>query len=194
MFLLTIHQSFAQEMHVIKVDQLNRPFTSYLIPEERVFIDSILNQSEFTISLVSLKPECETPQSCYEESIIIDDYDWDVQPEDSMFGITYVKRFRIDLIDSIVPLEVNDYGDVMREVLMGDKLWEGEGYQIMNMCYNPRHAVVIIDSSETICGVYEICFECGKSKVAFSRVETVEGIPSSIYKVFKKYGFSTSEK
>lgn len=187
--LLTFHQSLAQETHVINVEQLNRSFTSYLIPEERAVIDSILNQSEFTISLVSLKPVCEAPDQCYEESIILEDLD--LSFSDSIFWVGHVERFRMDLFDSIVPLEVKDYGDVMRVILMGIKPWEGEGDQIINMCYNPRHAIVIIDSAENVCGVYEICFECGKTKVAFSRIETVEGISSSIYGIFKKYGFST---
>ncbi|PHR26155.1 MAG: hypothetical protein COA38_15585 [Fluviicola sp.] len=60
--------------------------------------------------------------------------------------------------------------------------------RLINICYNPRHAILIKDAADKIIGVYEVCFECDKSKVAFSRLEWLDGIPSVISGIFWRYG------
>lgn len=180
---LWVVSSSAQSIHV---NQLNRDFKSYLIPSEIAYADSILNRGDFIISLASLKKECETPERCYEVSIIEERY---VVLTDTLLWYPKVRRIRTDLFDSIVELEVVDYELVLSEILLGNVPPVEDGTpQLMNMCYNPRHAILIKDKADKIIVAYEVCFECGKSKVAFSRVETVEGIPDAIDGIFNRYG------
>lgn len=172
--------STAQSIHV---NQLSQDFGSYLHPVLTVSADSVLNASEFTISLASLKKYCDSSNSCYEVSIIEEAHDL----SDSLLWNPLVERIQTNLFDSIVSLNKADYSIVLEEILMGNPPSDDE-YQLINICYNPRHAILIKDMSDKIIGVYEVCFECGKSKVAFSRVEWIEGIPDTIYGIFSRYG------
>ena len=172
--------ALSQSVHI---DQLNKDFTSYLHPVLLASADSILNASEFTISLSSLKKQCDSPNSCYEVSIIEEAHDL----SDSLLWNPLVCLIRTDLFDSIVPLRNADSDVVLEQILMGSPPDHDEN-QLIHICYNPRHAILIKDAAGKIIVVYEVCFECEKSKVAFSRLEWLDGIPSVISEIFWRYG------
>lgn len=170
----------AQTIHI---NQFDLDFTSYLPKSEQLFIDSVLNGHVFTISLVSLKPICSSPGNCYPASAIIEDID-NIEIDSTFFVSVPLLDVQSSLFDSIVPLDISDYGLVLTEILMGEAPYNET--ELINMCYNPRHAIIVQDEAEKILGIYELCFECGKSKVAFSSVVTIND--SGPYKLFSKYG------
>lgn len=183
--ILVMGQSFAQSIHI---QQLGLDFTSYLFLPEQKHIDSVLNDNEFIISLVSLKPRIDS-QGAYPVSVLVGDFD-DSVTDSTFFDNYLLQQIQTDLFDSIVPLETSEYALVLSEILLGEI--PSEENQLINICYSPRHAIIITNKDDDVLGIFEICFECGKSKVAFFRIETVEGIPGSIYGLFGKYGFTMS--
>ncbi len=169
---------------IVHIDQLDKDFTSYLPKSEQRYIDSVLNANEFTISLVSLKPECDSNGDCYPVSVINEDFENFVF-DSTFFESVPLHSIQTQLFDSIVPLNINYYKKVLDELLMGEP--PSEGSELIQICYNPRHAVIIQDAKEEVLGIYELCFECDKSKVAFSKIITING-SSDLYGLFLKHG------
>jgi hypothetical protein len=63
---------------------------------------------------------------------------------------------------------------------------------VVNACYDPRHALVFMDSMDQIIGINEICFSCGKSRIAFRNVEYVNIYVDDfrfLKKLFMNYGY-----
>lgn len=181
--LVFVQQTDAQSIYL---DQLDKEFKSYLPKSEQLFIDSVLNHEAFTISLVSLKPQCDSPNDCYESTVILDDYNWDTPVEDPSFGDLFVERIMTERFDSIVPLDSADYEPVVSNVLFGESL--EDAILVRDICYNPRHAIIFQNKEEKILGVYEVCFECRKSKIGFHRTEYIEGDSTIISDLFIRYG------
>ena len=136
------------------------------------------------IFLTQLRPYCEDgelretippnsqnqPKDCYTESVIISDLKF-IPEVDSLFLSEAVVRFDTTRMYRWSELDSADYKSVI-EASLGKR-----NSDILNMCYDPRHAIIYLDSSSKILGIYEVCFECSNAKIAFDHVHSI-----SIYK------------
>lgn len=60
------------------------------------------------------------------------------------------------------------------------------GYEVINLCYRPRNAIVFYDMSDSIIAVVEICFEC--KRMRFFPKEFKLGYDCSTkFELFKKF-------
>lgn len=148
--------------------------------------DSLLRSDSIEISLVKIKPYCESSGDCYQESIINDTRDPNARISDSLYGELYFTGVRKELIDTTVSLNQGDYNTIMANVLKGESAPDPN--QIVNWCYNPRHAVLIKDTKGTIIVIYEICFECNNSKIGLIKSEMINDSANRMLPLFKKYG------
>ena len=115
-----------------------------------------------TISFVELIPVCNNEKNdldCYEETVII--HTVIMTLEDSIKNIKKTLEFDQDRMINWTEIDNSDYTNVI-EATFGKR-----ESSMVNMCYNPRHAIIFRDTSDTIFAIYEICFECSKSKIAF---------------------------
>lgn len=171
----------------IVVNKYDLTVHSSLDKNDREYSDSLFNSSDFEIFLVKLLPDCDENNNCYAESIIIDDYNWKTPVSDSTFGQFYFQKVNYQLIDSasIIPVDSNDYRFFLSELLEGPR--KRDKNEIIDVCYNPRHAVLFKDEQDKIIAVHEICFECGHTKVAMFTSEIRHNSSFPFLKLFRKY-------
>lgn len=174
--------SFCQ---TITVKQFDLTINTNYEGVELAQIDSLINSDSISISLASLKPVCKGGGPCYEESIIIRRKRSAEMRDSSTWGQSYFSGVRMNLIDSTVPLNIEDYPRILRVVLGGDV--ELEPNQSITYCYNPRHAILISNSKDKIIAVYEICFECGNSQIGLIKSELIYGRTGVGAQLFKTY-------
>lgn len=188
LFLILIICPFVSFAQQIVFDRLNLSINSNLDKADKEYVDSVFNQSAFSISLVKLLPRCKNSGNCYNESLIKEDYNWNTPVSDSTFGDQYFKGVFYQYIDSssIVEIDTSDYSFFLKELVNGKrKTYKNE---IVDMCYNPRHAVLYLNNNGEIIAVHEICFECGHTKSALFTTEMRHNSSSSFRKMFIKYG------
>lgn len=148
-------------------------------------IDSLLNSDSIEIILVKLKPICEDGDDCYEETIINDSRDPNARFSDSLYGTLYFTSVRRELIDTVVPLNKEDHEKMIELVLEDD--YKLDPNQLINWCYNPRHAAIIKDSKGIILAIYEVCFECDNIKIGLIRSRMIYSGTNRVRSLFKKY-------
>ena len=165
--------------------------------------DTVINKIQ-KICLVQLRPLCDDgkkrktipskpkrgTKGCYTETVI--KHDLKFIPElDSIFMTEVVVGFDKYRMYKWQEIDTADYKTTIESALGKRES------SIITMCYEPRHALVFLDSMENILGIYEICFECGNSKIAFNYVESVSIYPTD-YRVLKnlfiKYGYIEPKK
>lgn len=197
--LLTPTISFSQQndsVHLI-LTLPKPPVTSFSYVTEDIdydleWADSIIPKIN-KISVTQLSPLCENKKrkrpvpnhkfsktDCYMESIIIleqtivrkDDTTYHA-PNKTIVGFEMDKFYREREIDTV------DYNAIILATL-----GKRESYSI-NMCYNPRHAVVFYDKDNRIIGLYEICFECGNATLGFLE-EDLFSMQSDDYSILKE--------
>jgi hypothetical protein len=147
----------------------------------------VLNEPGVKIILTKLLPDCPLPENCYNESIIVDDYNWNIPPSDSSFGTLYFKRINKQFLDSTSfrIADSSDYSFFLNELLEGAR--ERDEKEIIDICYNPRHAILFVNNKDEIIAVHEICFECNHTKVAIRTSEMRHNSSSSFKEMFRKY-------
>ena len=156
--------------------------------------DTIIKKTH-QIYLVQLRPSCDDgkkrktipPNSkrkkidCYPSSVIQIVYTknpW----KDSVFGFDRSRMFKWK------KLKAADYFQTIN-VALGKRVSENS---IVQVCYEPRHAIVFLDSMNQIIGIHEICFMCAKSQIAFRDVEYVNLFTDDflyLKRLFVKYGY-----
>lgn len=153
--------------------------------------DTIIKKTH-QISLIQLRPLCDDgkkrktipPHStrgregCYAETVIRTAHSnyW----HDTVVGFDRSRMYKWKVLDSA------DYFPTINAAL-----GKRESVEV-NLCYDPRHALVFMDSMDQIIGIYEICFSCAKSRVAFRDVEYVNIYVDDfrfLKKLFMNYGF-----
>ncbi len=160
--------------------------------------DTILNKVH-KICFVQLRPLCDDgkkrktiptdakkrKKGCYMESVIKTDLKY-LPKLDSSFMTQVVLGLDSSRMYKWREIDTTDYLATIESSLGTRKS------NILTMCYIPRHAVVFLDSSGHILGIYEICFECGNGKIAFNYTESIS-MYSADYRILKdlfiKYGF-----
>ncbi len=170
----------------ISVDRYKLKFNTTFHGSELKYIDSLFNTSQITILITKLLPVYEG-ESCYEESIIIEEFDWEKSKQDSIFAGEYFTGVRYWLIDSLSVTQIDsvDYQFFLQEILEGPrKLNENE---LIDLCYNPRHAVIFKDENNNIIAIQEICFECHHTKVAIYTSAIHHNTSFPFKALFKKY-------
>jgi hypothetical protein len=181
--MLSVSICFSQQ---IKLMHFNKSIETTFYGHELKYVDSIFNNIIPTIYLVKLKPYC-YEGDCSEESIIETEFNWKKSESDSIFAAEYFKGINKSLIDSTSTCEVSneDYEFLLSELLSGPKKLEKN--VVVEICYNPRHAVIFKDEQSKIVAIQEVCFECGNTKVAIYTSE-MRFSNSFLFKgLFEKY-------
>ena len=171
----------------IKIEKLNFTINTSFKGQELAYIDSLFNHVELNIELVQLLPICEN-NDCYEGSIVLAISNKQRSDLDSIFAAEYFIGVESSRIDSTNSVKVNkeDFPFILIQLLIGpQKLAENE---LINSCYNPRHAVLFKDQNNTIIAIQEICFECGHTKVAIYTSEINYNTSSPYFELFKRHG------
>ena len=156
--------------------------------------DTIIKKTH-QIYLVQLRPLCDdgkkrktiSPNSkrkkidCYHSSVIQianTKNPW----KDSVFGFDRSRMYKWK------KLKAADYFQTIN-VALGKRISENS---IVQVCYEPRHAIVFLDSMNQIIGIHEICFMCAKSQIAFRDVEYVNLFTDDyryLKSLFMNYGY-----
>jgi hypothetical protein len=181
---LSANICFSQQ---IKLTHITKSIETTYYGNEFKFVDSVFKEIKPAIFLVKLKPHCENVD-CYEESIIETEFNWGKSKPDSIFAAEYFKGINKSLIDSTSIIEVNheDYEFLLKKLLSGPKKLDEN--EVINICYNPRHAVIFKDEQGKIVAIHEVCFECGNTKVAIYTSKMHHSSSSEFKKIFEKYG------
>lgn len=165
--------------------------------------DTIINKIQ-KISFVQLRPLCDDGKKrktqkphpskrikgCYEETVITSKNIFRID-DDPRSIETIVTGFDLNRIYKWKEIDTIDYNLTIVSTLGKRKS------EVYNMCYNPRHAILFLDSNDTILGLYEICFECGNGKIAFNNVESINIYGEdyrALKKMFLKYGYIEQKK
>ena len=182
--MLSANICFSQQ---IKLKHLNDSTETTFYGNELKYIDSVFSNINPKIYLVKLKPYC-PDGDCFEESIIEYEFDFKKSKSDSIFAAEYFKGINKSLIDSTSIIEVNheDYEFLLKKLLSGPKKLDEN--EVINICYNPRHAVIFKDEQGKIVAIHEVCFECGNTKVAIYTSKMHHSSSSEFKKIFEKYG------
>lgn len=182
--ILSANICFSQQ---IKLKYINDSIETTFYGNELKYIDSVFSNINPKIYLVKLKPYCHDGD-CYEESIIQSEFDFKKSKSDSIFAAEYFKGINKSLIDSssITEVRKEDYAFLLKELLSGPKKLEEN--VVVNICYNPRHAIIFKDEQDKIVAIHEICFECGNTKVAIYTSEMHHSSISAFKQIFQKYG------
>lgn len=171
----------------LKIEELNFSINTSFKGNELAYIDSLFNHVELNIELVQLLPICEN-NDCYEGSIVLATPNKQRSDLDSIFAAEYfigVESSRIDTTNS-VKVNKEDFPFILNQLLIGpQKLANNE---LINNCYNPRHAVLFKDQNNTIIAIQEICFECGHTKVAIYTSQINYNTSFAYFELFKRSG------
>jgi hypothetical protein len=182
--MLSANICFSQQ---IKLAHYNESIETAFYGNEFNYVDSVFKNIKLEIFLAKLKPLCEDGH-CYEESIIETETNWEKSKKDSIFAAEYFTGINERLIDSssLVKVKKKDYEILLTELLSGPKKMAKN--EVVNICYNPRHAILFKDKLGKIIAIHEICFECGNTKVAIYTSEMHHSSISVFKEIFKKYG------
>lgn len=158
-------------------------------PEKRDirWADSLIKQIHF-ISLVEISTYCEYR----EKSDSVCDNRTTIQSHYYKSNEDIIVS-KIDTLRFINPKELDssDYKELILTAFGKRKS------NSITFCYNPRHAILFRDSLNQLLGIYEVCFECGKAVIAFSKMEQFD-IYSDDYvyikSIFTKYGLYVPKK
>jgi hypothetical protein len=117
----------------------------------------------------------------HEESIIIEGNPYPLKHIDSMVFEYRFHRIEKEFIQSELFLDSAETKLALNEMFNGVK------NEIIDMCYNPRHAVVFYNSDGEVSGIYEICFECSNVKIGIVGTLLIPRLSPYLKGLFQKY-------
>lgn len=171
---------------VINLRQIGHPISTELPKKTINEIESTLNADEFRLSLVAINPTC-ISTDCFQLSLIQDEMDLSLTPKDSLFGVNQFIGIDVTKIESSVSIKEKDVERVLGMIFHGKEL------EYSNMCYEPRHAILIQDSAGKVVAVFEICFECSKCILAVQTSNYLNMDLNELKALFTEYGFVIAE-
>lgn len=210
LFILLIgFKSFGQENDPLLPPSSEQHKVSQDEPVNLKWADSLIPQIA-KIEFVQLYPLCEDEKTrkklynnkdvslvgCYNETVLIPfGFVWDTIHVDSVnFILEQVPLSHTidkERLYNWTEIDTVDFNTIF------DSSFGLKESQIAASCYNPRHAIIYKNKEDSTLGIYEVCFECGRSKIYFNNIRnlriTAHDI-KTIRELFMEYGFIFESK